>query len=67
MFVLTRRSALPRLQFVPGGLARWHDNRITLLPLESSPELGFTVEPLPSGGYGVILSCLLYTSPSPRD
>lgn len=55
MFVLTRRSALPRLQFVPGGLARWHDNRITLLPLESSPELGFTVEPLPGGGYGVIL------------
>jgi len=62
MFVLTRRSALPRLQFVPGGLARWHDDRITLLPLAPppemgpSPEMGLTVQPLPGGGYGVVLN-----------
>lgn len=56
MFVLTRRSALPRLRFVPGGLARWHDDRITLLPLAPSPEMGLTVQPLPGGGYGVVLN-----------
>ena len=60
MFVLTRRSALPRLQFVPGAVVRYHDDRITLLPLPlplaPSPEMGLTVQPLPGGGYGVILS-----------
>jgi hypothetical protein len=56
MFVLTRRSALPRLRFVPGGLARWHDDRITLFPLAPSPETALTVQPLPGGGYGVILN-----------
>ncbi len=64
MFVLTRRSALPRLRFVPGGLARWHDDRITLFPLACNlqaspapaPETALTVQPLPGGGYGVILN-----------
>lgn len=64
MFVLTRRSALPRLRFVPGGLARWHDDRITLFPLARNlqaspapaPETALTVQPLPGGGYGVILN-----------
>lgn len=57
MFVLTRRSALPRLRLVPGAVVRYHHDRITLLPipLAPSPEMGLTVEPLPSGGYGVIL------------
>lgn len=58
MFVLTRRSALPRLQFVPGAVVRYHDDRITLLPLPlaPSPEMGLTVQPLPGGGYGVVLN-----------
>ena len=64
MFVLTRRSALPQLRFVPGGLARWHDDRITLFPLARNlpaspappPETALTVQPLPGGGYGVILN-----------
>ena len=66
MFVLTRRSALPRLRFVPGGLARWHDDRITLFPLARNlpaspappPETALTVQPLPGGGYGVILGVI---------
>lgn len=66
MFVLTRRSALPRLRFVPGGLARWHDDRITLFPLACNlqaspapaPETALTVQPLPGGGYGVILGVI---------
>ena len=66
MFVLTRRSALPQLRFVPGGLARWHDDRITLFPLARNlpaspappPETALTVQPLPGGGYGVILGVI---------
>ena len=56
MFVLTRRSALPRLQFVPGGLARFHDDRVTLIPLSTAQETVITAEPLSGGGYGVILN-----------
>jgi hypothetical protein len=57
MFVLTRRSALPRLQFVPGGLARWHDGRVTLLPLTTAPghPVELSVETGAAGGCGVVL------------
>lgn len=56
MFVLIRRSALPRLRFVPGGLARHHGDRITLFPLAPTPETALSVQPLPEGGHGVILT-----------
>lgn len=57
MFVLTRRSALPRLQFVPGGLVRWHDGRVTLLPLITGPgqTVEFSVETSATGGCGIVL------------
>ncbi|MFO1419447.1 MAG: hypothetical protein U1F59_00505 [Candidatus Competibacteraceae bacterium] len=57
MFVLTRRSALPRLQFVPGGLVRWHDGRVTLLPLTTAPgpTVEFSVETGAAGGCGIVL------------
>lgn len=57
MFVLTRRSALPRLQFVPGGLVRWHDGRVTLLPLTTAPghPVEFSVETGAAGGCGIVL------------
>jgi len=57
MFVLTRRSAWPRLQFVPGGLARWHDGRVTLLPLTTAPghPAEFSVETGAAGGCGIVL------------
>lgn len=57
MFVLTCRSTLPRLQLVPGGLARWHDGRVTVLPLAATPDhpLEFSVEAGGAGGYGIVL------------
>jgi len=57
MFVLTHRSALPRLQFVPGGLVRWCDGRVTLLPLITAPgqTVEFSVETSAAGGCGIVL------------
>lgn len=57
MFVLTRYSAWPRLQFVPGGLARWHDGRVTLLPLTTAPgqTVELSVETGAAGGCGIVL------------
>lgn len=57
MFVLTRRSALPRLQLVPGGLVRWCDGRVTLLPLITAPgqTVEFSVETSAAGGCGIVL------------
>jgi len=57
MFVWTRRSAWPRLQFVPGGLARWHDGRVTLLPLTTAPgrPAELSVETGAAGGCGIVL------------
>lgn len=56
MFVLTRRSALPRLRLVPGAVARYHDDRVTLLPVSTVQETELSVEPLTGGGYGVVLT-----------
>ncbi len=56
MFVLTRRSALPRLRLVPGAVARYHDDQITLFSLPAALETGLAAQPLPGGSYGVILN-----------
>lgn len=57
MFVLTRRSALPRLRLVPGGLARWHDGRVTLLALASAPgeSVEFSLETAAAGGCAIVM------------
>lgn len=56
MFIITRRSAGPQLRLVPGAVARFHGDQVTLLPLSADQETGLSVQPLAGGGYGVILS-----------
>jgi len=56
MYVLIRRSTLPRLHLVPGAVARIHDDRITWMPLSNTQETVMTAESLPGGSYGVILN-----------
>ena len=56
MYTLIRRSALPRLHLVPGAVACFHDDCITLLPVSTVQETVMTAEPLSSGGHGVILN-----------
>lgn len=54
MFVFTRRSALPALSLVPGAVARFQAERVTLWPVSTTQETVLTVESLPEGGYGVL-------------
>ena len=56
MFVIARRSAWPQLRLVPGAVARYHADHVTLLPLATGLETGLSAQPLPGGSYGIILT-----------
>ena len=62
MFVFTRRSALPALSLVPGAVARFQAERVTLWPVSTTQETVLTVESLPQGGYGVLANAAGHTT-----
>lgn len=62
MFVFTRRSALPALSLVPGAVARFQAERVTLWPVSTTQATVLTVESLPAGGYGVLANTAGHTT-----
>ena len=62
MFVFTRRSTLPVLSLVPGAVARFQAERVTLWPVSTTQATVLTVESLPAGGYGVLANTAGHTT-----
>lgn len=62
MFVFTRRSTLPALSLVPGAVARFQAERVTLWPVSTTQATVLTVESLPAGGYGVLANTAGHTT-----
>ncbi|MCP5421248.1 MAG: hypothetical protein H6970_15540 [Gammaproteobacteria bacterium] len=56
MWTITRRSPVPPLRFVAGGIACQQEDALTVYPFSSPAPVTLRVAPVSGGGYGVILA-----------